>query len=70
MDIFISAICVAVGAYMLQAKYQRRRIALLASHLSNFQIEKMMGSLTEGYMRALGEADVERGRQIWNLLRS
>jgi len=68
MDIFIPAICVAIAAYMLQARYQRRRIALLASHLSNFQIEKMMESLTAGYMRALGEADVERGQQIWNLL--
>ena len=68
MDIFIPAMFVAIGAYMLQAKYQRRRIALLASHLGNYQIEKLMESLSEGYMRALGEADVERRQQIWNLL--
>ena len=68
MDIFIPAIFVAIGAYMLAARYQRERIALLASHLNNYQIEKLMESLTDGYMRALGEADIARREQIWSLL--
>jgi len=68
MDIFILAMLVALGAHMLKSKYQRRRIALLGSHLGKYQIEKLMESLTEGYLRALGEADVERREQIWNLL--
>ena len=68
MDIFILAMFVAVAAYTLQAKYQRKRIALLASHLGNYQIEKLMESLTEGYMRALGEADIARRDQIWSML--
>ena len=70
MDIFILTMVVAIGAHMLRAKYQRRRIALLGSHLAHYQIEKLMESLTEGYLRALGEADIARREQIWNLLTS
>ncbi|WP_440107606.1 hypothetical protein [Acidovorax sp. BL-A-41-H1] len=68
MDILIMAILIATGTYMLNAKEQRRRIALLGSHLSNFQIEKLMEALTDGYLRALGEPTDERRTQIWNLL--
>ena len=68
MDIFILAMFVAIGAHILRAKYQRRRIALLSRHLGNYQIEKLMESLTAGYMRAIGEPDTERREQIWNLL--
>ena len=68
MDIFMLAMLFAIGAYMLKSKYQRQRIALLSSHLGKFQIEKMMETLTEGYLRALGEPDTERRAQIFNLL--
>ena len=64
------AMFVAIGAHMLKSKYQSRRIALLGSHLGQYQIEKQMESLTDGYLRALGEADPERREQIWNLLTS
>ena len=64
------AMLVAVGGYMLKSKYQGRRIALLGSHLGKYQIEKLMETLTEGYMRALGEADDQRREQIFNLLGS
>jgi hypothetical protein len=68
MDIFMLAMSVAIGAYILKSKYQSKRIALLGSHLGKFQIEKLMETLTEGYLRALGEADAERREQIFNLL--
>ena len=68
MDIFILAMVIAIGAHMLKTKYQRRRIALLGSHLGKYQIEKLMESLIEGYLRALGEADPERRDSIWSLL--
>lgn len=61
------AMFVAIGAHTLKSKYQRERIALLASQLGKYQIEKLMESLTEGYLRALGEADLVRREQIWNL---
>ena len=68
MDILILAILIATGTFMLNAKEQRKRIVLLGSHLSNYQIEKLMESLTGGYLRALGESTDERRTQIWNLL--
>lgn len=68
MDIFFLALMIAAGAYALKSGYERKRIALLGSHLGQYQIEKLMESLTEGYMRALGEEDVERRESIWNLL--
>lgn len=68
MDIFMLAMFIAIGAHMLKSKYQRMRIALLGSHLGKYQIEKQMQSLTDGYLRALGEADPARRVQIFNVL--
>lgn len=68
MDIFILAVLAGAAAYILKSKDERKRITLLASHLGQYQIEKLMESLTEGYSRALGEADASRREQIWQLL--
>ncbi len=71
MDQFSLAVLLAMAAstaYVLRARDQSRRIALLGSHLRHYQIEKLMETLTEGYLRALGEADAERREQIWRLL--
>lgn len=69
MEIFVLLLMVAAfGAYQLKSKTQARRIGLLASHLGRYQVEKLMESLTEGYLRALGEKDPERQAQIWNTL--
>lgn len=67
MDFLILAMVIAVGLNFFKARDQRQRIALLASHLGNYQIEKSMESLTEGYLRALGEKNLVRREQIWNL---
>lgn len=68
METYILLILTAVGAYTLKSRDQNRRIALLGSHLGKHQIEKLMESLTDGYLRALGESDSERRAQVWNLL--
>ena len=68
MDLFLLALLIATGIFMLNAREQRRRIALLGSHLSQYQIEKLMETLTDGYLRALGESTDERRSQIWSLL--
>lgn len=69
MEIFVLLLMVAAfGAYQLKSKTQARRITLLASHLGRYQVEKLMESLTQGYLRALGEKDTERQAQIWNML--
>ena len=68
MDFFILAMLFAVGVNALRFVAQRKRIALLGRYLGNYQIEKLMETLTEGYMRCLGESDAERQSQIWSLL--
>jgi hypothetical protein len=68
MDFFILAMLFAVGVNALRLIAQRKRIALLGSYLGRYQIEKLMETLTEGYLRALGEADGARREQIWQVL--
>jgi hypothetical protein len=70
MELFLLATLVAFSAWKLQARDQVRRIALLGRHLGRYQIEEHMETLTQGYLRALGEKDPERREQIWNLLSS
>lgn len=67
MDIVTVALLLAVGTFLLKAGEQRQRIALLGSHLAQFQIEKLMERLNEGYLRALDEQDEQRQQQIWSL---
>ena len=70
MEFLTLAMLIAVGAFTLKSKDERRRIALLGSHLGKYQIEKLMENLTEGYMRALGEKDPERREQVWRQMSS
>ncbi|AVS63051.1 hypothetical protein C8241_16405 [Paracidovorax avenae] len=70
MDTLIMAAFIAAGVHMLNLRQQRRRIGLLARHLANYQIEKLMENLLEGYLRALGEKEEARRDQIWQLLRT
>ena len=61
----------AILAFVLQMRNsweQRKRLLHLGHYLRNFEIEKLMESLTEGYLRALGEDDADRRMQIWNML--
>jgi hypothetical protein len=53
-----------------KSRLQQRRIALLAGYLSRHDIEKNIETLTQGYLRALGEADPARREQVWGVLRS
>jgi len=68
MDILILATLVVIAFGVLKARDQRRRVLLLGSHLRQYQIEKLMENLTDGYLRGLGEQDPERREQIWGLL--
>jgi hypothetical protein len=70
MEILTLVALIAAGFYILKSRDQRQRIALLGSHLGRYQIEKLMESLTSGYLRCLGEDDAERRQQIWSLLDS
>lgn len=70
MDLLLLALLLSTGGYAVNAQQQRRRIALLGAHLGNYQIEKLLETLTQGYLRALGEQDPERRSQIFALLES
>lgn len=70
MDLILLALLLASGGYVVNAQQQRKRIALLGAHLSNYQIEKLLETVTQGYLRALGEKDEARRDQIWALLSS
>jgi hypothetical protein len=67
MDLFLFALF-AGGILLLKKRDQRQRITLLSSVLSRYDIEKLMASLTDGYLRALGEPDAARQAQVWSFL--
>ncbi len=66
MEFLTLAMLIAVGAFTLKSKDERKRITVLGSHLGKFQIEKLMETLTEGYLRALGEKEPVRRDQVWH----
>ena len=68
MDPFVLMMLAATGGWLLNAQQQRRRVALLAQHLAPYQIERLMQDLTQGYLRAMGEATAERRRQVLDTL--
>lgn len=70
MNFFAISLLAAAVAYYFQRRDEHRRILLLGTHLGQYQIEKLMETLTEGYMRALGEANAERQQQIWSMLKT
>ena len=69
MDPLLIASLLACGAlFSANSHQQRQRIALLASHLGPLHIEKLMETLTQGYLRALGESGSERQAQVFAVL--
>ena len=68
MDFLTWITLISVAVYVLQRKDQRRRVRLLAEHLMPTQVEKILGTLIDGYMRALEEKDPQRQQQVWAIL--
>ena len=68
MDFLTWIIVGSIGVYVLQRMEHSRRVRLLGAHLAPTQVEKLMGGLIEGYMRALDEQDEERQKQVWAIL--
>ena len=68
MESTILLIALVAGAYVIVSREQKQRIALLGGHLQNYRIEKLMETLTEGYLRALGEDSEPRREQILELM--
>jgi hypothetical protein len=68
MDFFVTAFLLGLVVWSLKSRAERRRIALLAQQLQPYDIEKLMQQISEGYVRALGENDVQRRSSIWQVL--
>jgi hypothetical protein len=70
LEFWVLLSILALTGWMHKSKLQQQRKALLARHLQPYQIETMMETLTEGYLRALGESDLARQSSIWSMLAS
>lgn len=68
MEFLVPLLALAAGFRFLTVREQRRRVRLLGRYLEQYRIEKLMESLLEGYLRALGEDDAQRRQSIWSLL--
>jgi hypothetical protein len=69
MDLlFLLAFVAAIAAQWRKAQEHRQRVHFLAGYLRSYQIEKLMETLSTGYLRALGEKDPERAQSVWNTL--
>ena len=68
MSVLVFFAVLAFGFQMRNALEQRQRIALLGRYLRNYQIESLMETLTQGYLRAMGESDPERRNSVWQVM--
>lgn len=68
MDLLLVLALASIGVFLLNARQQRRRIALLGQRLRPYQIERLMETLIQGYLRAMGETDAERRTQVLRML--
>lgn len=70
MELLFPLILLVLGYRFVQARVQGRRIRLLGGYLERYRIERLMQTLLDGYLRALGEQDPERQRAIWSTLQA
>lgn len=68
MNEFFVAILAAFALYVFKVRDTRHRVMLLGSMLSRYQIEKLMETLMDSYLRAAGERDPQRSASIWAML--
>lgn len=69
MDFLLLLPLTLVALWITRARQQQRRITVLARYLSGHDIEKHIETLSQGYLRALGESDPTRSEQVWGVLR-
>jgi len=70
MDPLLLTLLTLAACWMFKTRQQRQRIALLAAFLSRHRIERNLETVTQGYLRALGETDPSRREQVWDVLRA
>lgn len=67
-ELLFALALLGVAASVMRSREQQARIALLGSYLGKYQIERQMETLTDGYLRWLGEEGAERRTQIRGVL--
>lgn len=68
MDFLLIFLLGFAAFWFTKAKQQGQRIVFLAGYLSRYHLEKHIETLTQGYLRALGESDPDRREQVWAVL--
>jgi len=68
MNVLLFFAVLAFSMQMRNSMEQRRRLLLLARFLRPYQLESLMQTLIDGYLRAMGESDNERRQSIWSML--
>jgi hypothetical protein len=68
MNVLLFFAVLAFSLQMRNSLEQRRRLLWLARFLRPYQIESLMQTLIDGYLRAMGEADMARRQSIWSML--
>lgn len=69
VDLLLLLPIALVALWIIKTRQQQRRIAILARYLHGHDIEKHIETLSQGYLRALGESDPTRSEQVWAVLR-
>lgn len=67
MDVLVWMALAGGAWHWVIQRQQQARIRLLGQHIAPLQIDRLMQELMEGHLRALGENDPERQRQIWDI---
>jgi len=68
MNVIVFFAVLAFSLQMRNSLEQRRRVLFLGRYLRRYQIESLMQSLVDGYLRAMGEQDMDRRQSIWSML--
>ncbi len=68
MESYVLFLFVLGAGLVLRVQEEKVRIGRLGRALQPYRIEGLMETLAEGYLRALGESDIERREQVWNSL--
>ena len=69
MNVIVFFAVLAFSLQMRNSLEQRRRVLFLGRYLRRYQIESLMQSLVDGYLRAMGEQDMDR-RQTHHVSRT
>ena len=69
MNVLVFFAILAFSLQMRNSLEQRRRVLILGRFLRRYQIESLMQTLVDGYLRAMGEQEAERRQSIWSMLK-